>query len=651
MPYDRFVREQIAADLITPGDDKRALAALGFLTLGNRFIGNVHDVIDDRIDVMTRGLMGLTVSCARCHDHKFDPFSMQDYYALYGVLASSVEPVVPPLLEPPPATPEYEAFAQELAVRQEKLAAYVDQKYAQTEKNARSRLAEYLLAAHAQRDKPPTFDFMLLSDGSDLNPTLILRWQAYLERARKAGEPVFAAWRALAALAEDHFLLDRDEVLKALANPAAESPVNSLVLAKILQVPPASLPELATRYAELLLQIDQQWRERLLSVQPGEPRPAGFEDPERESLRQVLAGRDSPCFLERTPTGDLALFPDRASQEERRKLLTAIEQWWTKGPGAPPRAMALEDRPVPIEPRVFGRGNPSNLREQVPRRFLQVLSQGEPQPFTLGSGRRELAGAIAAADNPLTARVLVNRVWMHHFGSGLVRTPSNFGLRGDLPTHPALLDYLAATFVEEGWSLKRLHRTILLSATYQQSSLDRPECQAVDPENRLLWRFPRLRMDFESLRDALLSVSGRLDPALYGAPHNALADPDSERRTIYATIDRLNLPGILRTFDFPSPDSSSPQRVLTTVPQQSLFLMNHGLPQAAARRVVERPEIAQETALEPKVVSIYQLLFGRPPRGEELAIAREFLGAEPTAETWSAYAQSLLMTNEFFFID
>ena len=651
LPYDRFLVEQLAADRLPLGEDKRPLAAMGFLTIGPAFM-NEHDRLDDQIDVVMRGLQGLTVSCARCHDHKFDPIPTRDYYSLYGVMASSVEPVVPPLFEPPPATPEYEAFTKELTTREQALAAYVDKKYAELEQSVRARLAEYLLAADAARNKPATDEFMLIADGADLNPVMISRWQAYLERSRRTKEPVFALWHALAALPEAEFSVRAPQEIARFAAPEMAGKVNALVLAAVVAKPPATLAELAARYGEVLAAIDAEWSERLKQATTGiSPPPTALDDPLRQALRQVYYAAESPCTLQRSPVGDLALLPDRASQGERNKLLTAVEQWRATGAGAPPRAMSLEDRPTLYEPRVFGRGNPSNLREAVPRQFLYVLSADKPQPFAIGSGRLELAQAIADRNNPLTARVMVNRVWLHHFGAGLVHTPSDFGLRGEPPTHPELLDYLAAAFMDDGWSLKKLHRRILLSAAYQQASADRAESQAADPENRLLWKFPRQRLEFEPLRDSLLAAAGRLDGKLFGPANQDLANPEATRRTIYSSIDRLNMPGVLRTFDFPNPDSSNPQRDLTAVPQQGLFLMNHALVQTAARRLIERAEVASRNSQEANVDQLYRLLFARHADADEIAAAKEFLGAAPSTQTWYEYAQGLLMTNEFAFLD
>ena len=311
----------------------------------------------------------------------------------------------------------------------------------------------------------------------------------------------------------------------------------------------------------------------------------------------MFHGPDSPADVPLDPFGDLALLPDRPSQAKLQELRNALQKWLTDGPRRPPRAMSLEDSPTPVEPRVFIRGNPNNLGERVPRRFLAVLSGPDRQPFRDGSGRLELARAIAVRDNPLTARALVNRVWMHHFGTPLVATPGDFGLRSEPPTHPELLDHLAARFMDDGWSIKALHRRIMLSATYQQQSDDRPEARAIDPENALYWRMNRRRLDFEATRDALLAVSGRLDGRIGGPPMPGLTGPDANRRTLYGFIDRLNLPGLYRTFDFPDPNATSPKRDQTTVAPQALFLMNHPFAIDAARAILAPPRGRRGSAI------------------------------------------------------
>jgi len=300
-----------------------------------------------------------------------------------------------------------------------------------------------------------------------------------------------------------------------------------------------------------------------------------------------------------------------------------------------------------VQPRVHLRGNPNNLGPAVPRRFLEVLAGPQPKPFEKGSGRLDLAHAIAARNNPLTARVLVNRVWLHHFGAGIVRTPSDFGLRSEPPSHPELLDHLATRFMDDGWSIKKLHRRIILSQAYQQKSDDRPECQALDPENRLLWKMNRQRLDFEAMRDALLAVSGRLDRTIGGPSVGNLTVP---RRTMYAHLDRLNVPGLFRTFDFPSPDATSPQRDSTTVPQQALYLMNNPFVLDCARGVLARREIAAARDSQRRVGHVYRLLYGRAPSIIELDIGREFV-ADGSPSAWQRYAQGLLLANEMVFVD
>jgi mono/diheme cytochrome c family protein len=653
LSYDQFVLQQLAADRLPLGEDRRALAALGFLTLGGHFMNNQHDILDDRIDVVTRGLLGLTVACARCHDHKFDPIPTQDYYSLYGVFASSVEPLVPPLLQEPPKTEVYAAFAKELKVREQKLDEFVQGRFTQFITEAKTRAAAYLIAANVMRDHPIEKDFMFIADGGDLNPTMIVRWKDYLARTRKTHHPVCAPWHALAALPEAEFSGKAPAVLASLLEGGSAKPINPLVAKALAEKPPRTLAEVAGRYSALLNTVEKRWHDyREEEALAGSPPPTAMPDAAEEELRQVFHGPDGPPNLVRGQISDLELLPDRPSQAKLQELLKSVEQWRATGPGAPPRAMALEDAVVPYEPHIFQRGNPNHVGEGVPRQFLQVLAGEKRQPFTQGSGRLELAQAIVDRNNPLTARVLVNRVWQHHFGTGLVRTPSDFGLRSDPPSHPELLDYLAAVFMENGWSLKKLHRLILLSAVYQQTSDDRPECRRVDPENTLLSRMNRRRLDFEATRDALLAVSGRLDRTTGGAPVKDILAPKATRRTVYANVDRLNFPGLFRTFDVPSPDTTSPQRDTTTVAPQALFFMNNPFLVECSRGLLQRPEMEAEKDVAKRVPLLYRLLYARPPSTEEVELAREYLdGGKRMAGSWEQYVQALLLANEFVFVD
>src|SRR6185295_10597775 len=294
------------------------------------------------------------------------------------------------------------------------------------------------------------------------------------------------------------------------------------------------------------------------------------QDDAEKALRDVLYGPDSPIALPRLSVSELEWYFEEGSRVELAKGQRVIEQWLLDSKGSPPYACILEDKPQLANPRVFRRGNPANKGEEVPRQFIGFLSGPDRAPYADSSGRLEMAKAVASPTNPLTARVWVNRVWLNHFGRGLVATPSDFGLRSDPPSHPELLDFLARRLIADGWSTKKLHRLILLSAAYRQSSDDVPAARAVDSENRLLWRANRRRLDWEAMRDSFLAVSGRLDPQI-GGRAVPFAAP---RRTVYGYIDRLNIPGMLRAFDFASVDAHSPQRHQTTVPQQALFLLN-----------------------------------------------------------------------------
>jgi hypothetical protein len=331
---------------------------------------------------------------------------------------------------------------------------------------------------------------------------------------------------------------------------------------------------------------------------------------------------------------------------------------------------------------VLKRGNATNPGEEVPRRFLDIISGDKRETFHEGSGRLEMAKLIASRDNPLTARVMVNRVWQHHFGRGIVTTPSDFGTRSTPPSHPELLDDLAARLRDEGWSLKALHRLIVLSRTYRQSSFDRPGCRKVDPENRLLWHYPRRRLDLESMRDAMLFVAGRLDGRMGGRSVDVAGDPANRRRTVYGLVDRQSLPTFFRAFDFASPDQSAERRPRTTVPQQALYSMNAPFVIEQARALAARSEVAGASTTEGRIAAIYRAALGRMPTAVERRVATLFLApsdrrteppptgrradssvgggsgprpdparASGTLSRWEQFAQVLLMTNEFLFVD
>jgi hypothetical protein len=448
MPYDRFIMEQIAGDLMKGPNRAERLTALGFFALGPVYYGKaLADELDDRVDTLSRGFLGLTVACARCHDHKFDPIPTRDYYSLAGVFACT----------------DYK---------------------------------EYVLTSTGTIDD------------------------------------------------------------KAVSEPT-----------------------------------------------------------------------------------------DKAKGKDRSA--TRI-----------PVLHGLKEASKIANMRVYLRGNPATPGEEAPRRFLSVLTRGNAPPFTRGSGRLELAEAIASKDNPLTARVMANRIWMHHFGRGIVATPSNFGATGERPSHAELLDYLASRFIAGGWSIKALHREIMLSATYQLSSAYDPLDARIDPDNRFLWRMNRQRLEVEPFRDALLAVAGNLDATLGGPPVDLSAD-SNRRRTLYGAVSRHNLDPVLRLFDFPDPNLTNDRRAVTTVPLQQLFTLNSEFIVRQARALAARVTADDTDDDTNRIHTAFLLVYGRPPTAQEIELGKRFLALAALASSgdraplsaWEGYAQVLLTTNEFLFVD
>lgn len=506
MPYDVFVQKQLAADLM-PGAVPADRAALGFIGLSPEYWKELlldKEVIkavvaeewEERIQALSGTFLGLTVACARCHDHKFDPISTHDYYALAGVFAS-LRAIERPLV------PDADAAA----------------------------------------------------------------------------------------------VLKARERVKAL-----DGEIGKLQVAKPV---PADKDK---KVADLKAQIEKLKKE--------------------------------------TPHYDA---PTAAAVDDASLLVLADGLHRTK----------LEYKPgIAQDIHMQIRGNPTAVGPIVPRRFLSVLSPGEPKPFQ-GSGRLDLARAIVNEGAPLSARVIVNRVWKHHFGAGLVETPSDFGVQGERPSHPELLDDLAARFTAHGWSLKWLHREIVLSAAYQQESAERgarsAERKSIDPANRLLWRMNRRRLEVEAWRDAMLATSGMLS-ADVGGPPMELSELRNRRRTLYSTVKRRELSDMLRLHDAPDATVHSPARVPTTTPLQQLFVLNSPFMQQQAAALVRRLKADVPRDTEARVRRGYVLLYARPATEKQVKTAVEFLtGGKPGAvvsdATWEQYAQVLLGSNEFLFVD
>ena len=628
LPYDRFLKRQIAADQVVP-EDRQALAAMGFLTLGRRFLGVTPDIIDDRIDVVTRGTMGLTVSCARCHDHKYDPIPAADYYSLYGIFQSSFEAMteLPRASHVPAPTKEFEAGFRS---RKQKLAETIAARAAEASERVRARVADYLHAQQELEKYPPQgFDQILSKD--DLIPAIVWRWRDYLTASARDDDPVFVPWRKFLSLGEGDFAAGAAAVAQQIQQSAGA--VNPRIAAAFA-VPPTSPREVADRYGQVFGEIDRAWRDLCKDARNKNlPLPDGLPGAPDEALRQVLYGSGAPGVIPPEPIVNTEAFYDSGTVTELWKLQGEVDRWLLQSPESIPHVMHLRDRESAVVPRIFRRGNPATPGDEVPRQFVTLLSGENPKPFVQGSGRLELARSIASSENPLTARVWVNRVWMHHFGRGLVATPSDFGLRAEPPSHPDLLDWLADDFVRSGWSTKALHRRILLSSAYRQRSGE-PEDRALgtraqqhDPENRLLWRMNPRRLSFEEYRDTLITVAGELDPTVGGRAVEFFPAGRSFRRSVYGRIDRQFVPGVLRVFDFANPDLHAPQRSETSIPQQALFALNHPFVADRARALAANVSAPANADPESNVARLYRRLFQREPSSPELAAAMAFLTA------------------------
>jgi hypothetical protein len=619
MPYDKFIEYQLAADLMDGSEAERIanLPALGFCGLGAQYYkGNPEAIaqeLDDRVDTVTRGFLGLTVSCARCHDHKFDPIPTQDYYSLAGVFHSSKLEDVP--LAPRETVRRYREAREQYEKIDTELKSLLNTERARLSEPQAAQIASYMVAswkyqlsrrANTRRSIPEQ------ARQNGLDAGTLERWVKYLKGNPKVG--ALEPWRQL--VGRQGGTAAREEEVLAAAQKFQQHV--QLVL---------------TARAKRKLDKNQT---ALLQALFGNKGLFGLSDNDVKARLPAAQKRKADQL------------------QARRKALEKVSPMKKDPPF--PVAHGLTEGSIG-DMNVYLRGDPARQGALAPRRFLRVLARDNPAPFRHGSGRLDLARAIAARDNPLTARVMANRIWQHHFGRGLVGTPSNFGKLGELPSHPELLDYLACRFTASGWSIKALHREIMLSATYHLGSdLDRAG-SGVDADNRLLWRMSRRRLDVEAWRDAMLAVAGKLDRTR-GGPTFDLNSVGNCRRTVYAKVSRHDLAGLLRLFDFPDANITSEKRTETTVPQQQLFALNSPFVVEQARALAAR--VKREAASEPaRIQRAFLLAYGRPAAAAEADAVHRFLAArDSTADApknkltrWERFAQVLLGSNEFAYID
>lgn len=636
-PFNQFVLEQLAADFLKNQIPHQSQAALGFITVGPRFKNDIHDIISDRIDVVTRGLLGLTVGCARCHDHKYDPISIEDYYSMYGVFRNTLEPIHLPFLNTNNIPDHLKTQAQSIKQAAANLEELYKNQHQKVSHDAYQRLSEYLNVAQSRRSGPDTVKFDVIVDGDDLNPEVLLKWREFLDYSEKMNSPVFSIWHQLENISKENFTVQARRLLQKTMSGNNVHAVVKLIADSLLQSKLENFQDVISGYAKLFKQVDQEWDHWIVEA----PKPGSTSKPipfaaEKQAFREAFYSAHSPLITPLHGYTVLKLFPDRKLQEVVKKLNTALDKARAAAPVELAQLMVLSDAIQIIEPRIFRRGNPSTPAQSVERKFLTFFKQVSDKPFTQGSGRLELAKAIVSPQNPLTARVIVNRVWQHHFGQGIVATPSDFGIQGASPSHPELLDHLAVWFMRNGWSIKKLHRYIMQSATYQQQSISHASGEKIDPANKLLWRMNRRRQDFETMRDMLLQVSHQLDATVGGKSIKGIVSKTNQRRTIYTFIDRQRVPGLLRTFDFPSPDVSSGVRNSTSVPGQSLFLMNHPLVLESAQILGEEAQLAANPSAGIK--QLYQSILQREPNPQEVNEMLQFLETKPIPKKQSLIA-------------
>ena len=662
LPYDQFLRLQLAGDQVpakTQQEFDDHLTATSYLGAGPWVWDQAEpvqgraDERNERVDAVTRGLLGMTVACARCHNHKYDPIPQKDYYAMVGIFASSTYKEYPTVS--PAETAAYKQSLARLERTEIELQDFTDTETKQLADALSLQTADYMQAAWNVLGKPKQTVEQAASKAK-LDPEVLRRWTDYLSKPQQYD--YLNDWNAM------------------IADGSADQ---AKVLAEGFQKTLLAIREKARDIDEqndIIRAKNDVPKHRIHDARPSE-----FEtedqfcpgcDLELKALPVDQAKLYSDIFVTRSGDQDTRFKPGVlvfkgweltsrlgpqlqsyvAAEEDR---IDALKK--QVSPASYPFIHGMADKPKPVDIRLNIRGNPHSLGAPVPRRFLTVLStSADPRPYTQGSGRLELANDIVAS--PLAARVLVNRIWKWHFGTGIVNTPDNFGFVGDEPSDPALLNYLAYEFVSSGYSIKKLQREILLSAVYQTSAVETPEAREKDGANRLYSHFTRTRLDAEQLRDSMLFVAGDLDWQKTSGPSKDFS-ADNTERTVYCKVSRYRLNNYLQVFDFPNPSFTSEQRFSSNVPLQQLYFMNNPFVFKQAGVLAQRVENAASD--RDRIVQLYSWVYQRKPSEAEIRLALDFLNTTPEKAgyavvgepitAWRQYARILLSSNEFQFVD
>ena len=645
LPYDQFVREQVAGDLLPSPDGRfnaRGVVATGFLALGAKALAQVdkkkmlYDVWDEQVDVTSRAFLGLTMACARCHDHKFDPIRTKDYYSMVGMFASTRsfekanQGVASLLYRPLAPAQEYAEWkaSQSRRQRQElEIQALTDAVLRPLDAKAAAQVSDYMLAAHS-----------VTTDGA--KPAEVAA-QAHLDAA------LLEKWVALLAPAKDKPFLD--DWTKAT---------------------PATIRDVAQAYQKRYVKALADWDASVEKSHAARRKKLSDNEPADDKLK--LEGKD-PFFmavyagpLGRTPDAVETLLP--ANVKEQIAAFRALGDVLKKYVPPEPDLSDAVDEDTPVQQKVLLRGDYNNLGEDAPLAVPAILTRVSPAPDKFhGSGRQEFAAWLTRPDNPMTPRVMVNRLWMWHYGEGIVATPDNFGKMGGRPSNPELLDYLAARFVEGGWSIKKMQRLMLLSNAYRMATDTDAKTMDADPENVLLSRFNRQRLDVEQIRDGMLAIDGTLDTTMGGTLQSGFGT-DSEnsssrlslnpetvrRRTVYLPLRRSNLPSLLNLFDFGDATTVNGRRSLTNVAPQALFMMNSGFVNERAKNI---SQAVLALGARQRVDQLYLQVIDRHPSPAEIDAAFTYVDQYKQkfhvdeAAAWQSFCHVLLTSNEFLYLD
>lgn len=659
LPYDRFVREQLAGDLMPaahPGEvNAQGIVATGFLALGPKPLAQqdklrvLYDVVDEQIDTTSKAFMGVTIACARCHDHKFDPISTRDYYSLASIFASTkyfedikafVSKVYFAPLAPQEVYERYRQSQERVKARELQIDALLSTETRRyTDARLLPRLADYMVAAREVYAGGKTVADAASRD--HLDQKTLEKWVDYLKPGSEF-RPYLAQWHEATASAVRHTAEQYQEKFRAVGNQWG---------------------------VEL-----SKWQENVATaVQLNQKAP---EKPNFEG--GTFGTGDARFFADVTaPEGAFGVPAKEQdallSGESKRRLAELrreLEEIKRNVPPEPPMACAVAEGES-IQQRVLIRGNHQSPGDPVAKQFPAVLAGNRQLPIEHGSGRKELAEWLTSADHPLTSRVMVNRIWQWHFGEGIVRTPNNFGSAGDRPSHPELLDYLAQKFVEQGWSIKSMHRMIMLSSTYQMSSHSSEDARKRDPGNRLLSHFSRRRLTIEEMRDSFLAMDGSLDLTMGGRIADGLKADEYEkrpsfnpdkipRRSVYLPLVRNKLPSVFKLFDFVDTTASSESRTESNIAPQALFMMNSEFIHERSHSLASLL-LADRAAREAvRVERAYRMTLARTPTPEEVELALSYLKKYPTnvqaeaeanVAAWDSFCRILLASNEFNYVD